>query len=420
MKQKIVLLVVIAILLAAGYVAWDRSFREEITQQDIELAEKHLQSFNYGTKNLQVFNVYDKYDHAKFIYAQSDAGFALFYKNTGNFISAGQGGRYQGYLSEEYKLYLFPPFGYFVGPADMSFKDAKEQGLLHDIHQEAMDALNESSIYQRFLDGEALLERASVLPLQKYRKPYTLQELMKGWQDSLAEQTSYNPLAQTDPDINYALIDCMGDDEPELALRFCFSDGLSLFTEHCILKESNGVLQEVTNWNYLTEVNSYGFYKERSYYNDGKEVEIDGGVISTELGPYGGKRISIYQEIVIPGLSQPCIPMVYLFADPSDLPDGYPNDMDLLNADGPYTLHVYYLVSPEGDWSTQPFYAFSVVMNGEEPSVKVIGDFRKWYESAGIDLCSMEEAEERINACYEALGISPFHRNDSSISWRPL
>ena len=46
MKQKIVLLVVIAILLAAGYVAWDRSFREEITQQDIELAEKHLQSFN--------------------------------------------------------------------------------------------------------------------------------------------------------------------------------------------------------------------------------------------------------------------------------------------------------------------------------------------------------------------------------------
>ena len=105
MKQKIVLLVVIAVFLAAGYVAWDRSFREEITQQDIELAEKHLQSFNYGTKNLQVFNVYDKYDHAKFIYAQSDAGFALFYKNTGNFISAGQGGRYQGYLSEEYKLY---------------------------------------------------------------------------------------------------------------------------------------------------------------------------------------------------------------------------------------------------------------------------------------------------------------------------
>lgn len=84
MKQKIVLLVVIAILLAAGYVAWDRSFREEITQQDIELVEKHLQSFNYGTKNLQVFNVYDKYDHAKFIYAQSDAGFSLFYKNTGN------------------------------------------------------------------------------------------------------------------------------------------------------------------------------------------------------------------------------------------------------------------------------------------------------------------------------------------------
>ena len=81
---------------------------------------------------------------------------------------------------------------------------------------------------------------------------------------------------------------------------------------------------------------------------------------------------------------------------------------------------MYYLVSPEGDWSAQPFYAISVMMNGEEPSVEVIGDFRKWYESAGIDLCSMEEAEERINACYEALGISPFHRNDSSISWRPL
>ena len=144
MKQKIVLLVVIAVMLAAGYVAWDRSFREEITQQDIELAEKHLQSFNYGTKNLQVFNVYDKYDHAKFIYAQSDAGFVLFYKNAGNFISAGQGGRYQGYLSEEYKLYLFPPFGYFAGPADVSYKEAKEKGLLHDIHAEEQQLLEQT------------------------------------------------------------------------------------------------------------------------------------------------------------------------------------------------------------------------------------------------------------------------------------
>ena len=37
MKQKIVLLVVIAILLAAGYVAWDRSFREEITHRILNL-----------------------------------------------------------------------------------------------------------------------------------------------------------------------------------------------------------------------------------------------------------------------------------------------------------------------------------------------------------------------------------------------
>ena len=134
MRQRIILLLIIAVLLIAGYVAWDQSFREEIAEQDIELAKKHLQSFNYGTKNLRVFNVYDKYDHAKFIYAQSDAGFALFYKNTGNFIIAGQGGRYQGNLSEAYKLYLFPPFGYFVGPADMSYKEAKEKGLLYDIH----------------------------------------------------------------------------------------------------------------------------------------------------------------------------------------------------------------------------------------------------------------------------------------------
>jgi len=37
-------------------------------------------------------------------------------------------------VSEAYKLYLFPPFGYFVGPADMSYKEAKEKGLLYDIH----------------------------------------------------------------------------------------------------------------------------------------------------------------------------------------------------------------------------------------------------------------------------------------------
>ena len=37
---------------------------------------------------------------------------------------------------------------------------------------------------------EALLERASVLPLQKYRKPYTLQELMKGWQETFPTSSS--------------------------------------------------------------------------------------------------------------------------------------------------------------------------------------------------------------------------------------
>ena len=41
MRQRIILLLIIAVLLIAGYVAWDRSFREEITQQDIELVKKH-------------------------------------------------------------------------------------------------------------------------------------------------------------------------------------------------------------------------------------------------------------------------------------------------------------------------------------------------------------------------------------------
>ena len=46
MRQRIIFLLIIAVLLIAGYVAWDQSFREEIAEQDIELAKKHLQSFN--------------------------------------------------------------------------------------------------------------------------------------------------------------------------------------------------------------------------------------------------------------------------------------------------------------------------------------------------------------------------------------
>ena len=520
MKKKVILLLVIATMLAAGYVAWDQSFRDEITEQDIERAEEHLQWFDYGTNNLQVFNVYDKYGHAKYIYAQSDSAFALFYKNNGEFISAGQGGRFTGYLSGDYKLYLFPPFGYYAGPADMSYKAAKEQGLLHDIHQEDQDVLwmqmvsgntyiwekegfggdftitlNEDgtyeyyvgylssyiglgnwslegdkltmtettgfdrvfhftvedeklifvlegssefghvkvedgdcfirekspdmpAIYQNFLNGEALLERASVLPLQKYRKPYTLKELRDGWQNRLAAQTSYDPQAETDIGINYALVDCMEDGDPELALRFLYSDGLNGYAEHCILKESGGVLREVANWDDRSEVNPYGFSK-RFYSMNDWETEIDYGYIQTNLGPYGGKELPVYEETQISGLPQPCIPALYFFVDLSDLPEGYPEDTELLNANGPYTLHVYYLGNPYGDWPTEPFYAFTRTVNGKEQPVEPLGTFVEWYRSAGIDVCTQEESEERIDACYEAFGLSPEHRSDRSIKWNP-
>ena len=43
MKKKAIVLVLIILMVLAGYWAWDQSFREEITEQDIELA-KYLQN----------------------------------------------------------------------------------------------------------------------------------------------------------------------------------------------------------------------------------------------------------------------------------------------------------------------------------------------------------------------------------------
>ena len=205
-------------------------------------------------------------------------------------------------------------------------------------------------MYRSFLDGEALLERATPLPLQKGREPYTLTELARGWQDSLAEQNNGKTLSQ----VSYALVDFME--------------------------------------------------------------------FRTDLGPYGGEKVTCYQEIRYSGLSQPYIPLLYLSVDSTlqDLPSDYPQDIAGEERTGPYTLHVYYLSNPEGVWPIWPFYAFSKEEDGAEYPAEPQPSYREWYRSAGIDVRTMDEAEEGIIACYETFGIAADHWNDPSISWTLL
>ena len=273
---------------------------------------------------------------------------------------------------------------------------------------------------QAFLDGEALLERARPLPLQKGRAPYTLTELARGWQDRLAEQNNGKPLTQS----SYALVDFMEDGEPELALRFMFGEEEDACIVQTVLKESDGVLREVMNctgqwW----EINPYGFFRETSYLDGALRTEIDCGFFRTDLGPYGGEKVSCYEEIRYSGLSQPYIPLLYLSVDSAllqDLLSDYPQDIAGEERTGPYTLHVYYLSNPEGVWPTWPFYAFSKEEDGTEHPAEPQASYREWYQSAGIDVRTMDEAEEGIIACYEGFGIAADHWNAPPIEWIPL
>ncbi len=274
-------------------------------------------------------------------------------------------------------------------------------------------------MFQSFLDGEALLERATPLPLQKERKPYTLAELEQGWQNRLAEQNIELPLTQ----VSYALVDFMDDGEPELALRFAFGEGEDVHIVQTVLKESDGVLREVTSCTGQCEINPYGFFRESFYLDGALDTEIDGGFYRTDLGPYGGEKVSCYEEIRYSGLSQPYIPLLYLNGESvvlQDLPPDYPQDIAGEERTGPYTLHVYYLSNPEGVWPTWPFYAFSKEEDGMEHPAEPQASYLEWYRSAGIDVRTMDEAEEGIIACYETFGIAADHWNDSPISWTPL
>ena len=271
---------------------------------------------------------------------------------------------------------------------------------------------------QAFLDGEALLEQAGPLPLQKGRAPYTLTELAQGWQDSLAEQNNGKSL----PQVSYALVDFMEDGEPELALRFLFGEEEDACIVQTVLKESDGVLREVMHCTGQWEINPYGFFRESSRLDEAMCTEIDCGFFRTDLGPYGGEKVTCYTEIRYFGLSQPYIPLLYLSVDSTlqDLPSDYPQDIAGEERTGPYTLHVYYLSNPEGVWPTWPFYAFSKEEDGAEYPAEPQPSYREWYRSAGIDVRTMDEAEEGIIACYETFGIAADHWNDPSISWTLL
>lgn len=273
-------------------------------------------------------------------------------------------------------------------------------------------------MYRSFLDGEALLERATPLPLQKGREPYTLTELARGWQDSLAEQNNGKTLSQ----VSYALVDFMEDGEPELALRFLFGEEEDACIVQTVLKESDGVLREVMHCTGQWEINPYGFFRESSRQDEAMCTEIDCGFFRTDLGPYGGEKVTCYQEIRYSGLSQPYIPLLYLSVDSTlqDLPSDYPQDIAGEERTGPYTLHVYYLSNPEGVWPIWPFYAFSKEEDGAEYPAEPQPSYREWYRSAGIDVRTMDEAEEGIIACYETFGIAADHWNDPSISWTLL
>ena len=46
--------------------------------------------------------------------------------------------------------------------------------------------------------------------------------------------------------------------------------------------------------------------------------------------------------------------------------------------------------------------------------------YLEWYRSAGIDVRTMDEAEEGIIACYETFGIAADRWNAPPIEWIPL
>ena len=142
MRKKLILLVALAALLTTGYFAWDNSFTDAISDQDVAQIGQTMQDLKYGTNDLHLMNLYDRHDHAKYLYAWNDRGYVILFKNNYQFIEGGEGLRYRDYLSIEYKLYYFAPMGYYAGPAGMRFKEAQAQGLLHDIHQEELDELS--------------------------------------------------------------------------------------------------------------------------------------------------------------------------------------------------------------------------------------------------------------------------------------
>lgn len=139
--KKILLLVLIAAFAMVGYISWDKSFTDTISEKDIEQVTYNLEARGYGCEDLKIVNLYDKHDHAKYLYAYTDQAYIILFKSNYTFIEGGEGRRYSDYLSGEYKLYYFAPMGCYAGPADLSFKEAQAQGLLHDIHQEGMDKL---------------------------------------------------------------------------------------------------------------------------------------------------------------------------------------------------------------------------------------------------------------------------------------
>ena len=142
MRNKLVLLAVLVALMVTGYFVWNNSFTDAISDQDVSQISQIMDDMEYGTNDLNVVNLYDSHDHAKYLYAWNECGYVILFKSNYQFIEGGEGLRYRNYLSNEYKLYYFAPMGYYAGLAGMSFKEAQAQGLLHDIHQEELDELS--------------------------------------------------------------------------------------------------------------------------------------------------------------------------------------------------------------------------------------------------------------------------------------
>lgn len=267
--------------------------------------------------------------------------------------------------------------------------------------------------YRAFLNGEALLERASVLPLQKGREPYTLEELQNGWAEQAAAQ-QYGALEQK----GYALIECKGEKQPLLGLRFTFEKGSNAepFVIQILLKETDGVLQEVTHLGGENEINPYGFYRNAAAYTE-QEEWASYGVIETTLGAYGGKTSGVYEEVRLAGLAQPCIPHSYLMTEP---PADYPALEELLQEDGPFVMRAYCLYDPaEEGYNSEFLYTFFGVKDGKEQAVSPAEEWQAWYAENGVTVCSRQDAKDRIDDLYRSLGISPVHRGDPAVEWIP-